>query len=92
MTSEESLIDEAKQTLDEISGEGYWLKQVRFEPRRGCRICPGKEDAHLTVIFVGKRIEEKKLFLYCMAKVCIPCLALGEAEETLAMLMTEAVP
>lgn len=88
MPSDDGLIDEAKQTLDEILAEGYTLRQVRFEPRKGCRICR-TEEAHLTVIFVGRKIAETKRFIYCMAKVCIPCLAVGEAEECLTAMMIE---
>lgn len=88
MPSEDSLIDEAKLTLDEFVAEGYSLRQVKFEPRKGCRICR-IEDAHLTVIFAGKKVEATKVFLYCMSKVCIPCLALGEAEEMLAILLIQ---
>lgn len=89
MPTEDSLIDEAKQTLDQLTAEGYTLRQVKIDPRKGCRICRTEEQVHLTVIFAGKKISETKTFLYCMAKVCIPCLALGEAEESLAVEMTE---
>lgn len=88
MPSDDGLIEEARQTLDEILADGYTLKQVKFEPRKACRICKA-EEAHLTVIFVGNKIPETKLFLYCMAKVCIPCLAVGEAEEFLSVMMIE---
>ncbi len=91
MPSEDSLIEEAKQTLDEIVADGYSLRQVKFEPKKGCRICSIDDGIRLTVIFFGRKIEENRRFLYCMAKVCLPCLAVGEAEEGLAVMMLSAV-
>ena len=90
MPSEDALIDEARQTLDEIVAEGYSLRQVKFEPKKGCRVCPS-ENGRLTVVFVGQKVAETKTFLYCMAKVCLPCLAVGEAEEGLTLLMLSSV-
>ncbi len=97
MPSDESLMEEAKQTLDQIVAEGYVLRQIKFEPMKGCRICQTDQPVRLTVIFAGTKIEEAKVFLYCMAKVCIPCLAVGEAEESLTLQMltgaiTESAP
>ena len=90
MPSDDHLLNEAKQTLDELIAEGYTLRQVKLAPQKGCRICKFEQDLHLTVIFAGQKLIQKKLFLYCMAKVCIPCLALGEADEMLSQVMTEA--
>lgn len=89
MPSDESLMEEAKQTLAEIVADGYVLRQIKFEPRKGCRICQTDEPVRLTVIFAGTKLEEAKVFLYCMAKVCIPCLAVGEAEESLTVQMLQ---
>jgi hypothetical protein len=90
MPSEDSLIDEARQTLDELVAEGYSLRQVKFEPQKGCRVCSA-ENVGLTVIFIGQKVAETKTFLYCMAKVCLPCLAVGEAEEGLTVMMLSSV-
>lgn len=91
MPSEDSLIDEAKQTLDDLVSEGYSLRQVKFESKKGCRVCSAETEGRLTVIFIGQKVAETKTFLYCMAKVCLPCLAVGEAERELAVMMLSSV-
>ena len=89
--------EEMKKEVDELLGreakEGYRPRLVTFQKKDTCRMCDTDTSRGWRVMFLGKRVETSKLFLYCFATVCEECFT-GSHEATkdrLAAMMVSAV-
>lgn len=82
----DSLLDEAKQEIGIAVSQGYSPARVELPKAAGCRACSGPASV---TIFAARKDAARMSFRYCFAKVCVPCLAIGEAEEAMSLAIAE---
>jgi hypothetical protein len=76
-----SLIEDAKREIEAAVSQGFSPARVDLPRASGCRAC--SEGPASVMVFAARRDAARMSFRYCFAKVCGPCLAIGEAEEAL---------
>ena len=82
-----SLIEEAKRENEAAVSQGFSPARVDLPRGPGCRAC--SEGPASVMVFAARRDAARMSFRYCFAKVCGPCLAIGEAEEALDLAIAE---
>lgn len=65
---------EVRTILDKEAAEGYGLYQVTFQMESGCRACHKEQDSEWQVFFIGRRFEERRLYVYCFVTLCSDCI------------------
>ncbi len=77
-----------KAHLNKVTKEGYSLHQVTFSSQPGCLACGfqnrGRRLRKFMVTLIGKRLEDKRLYLYSIVKLCKDtCLVSQKVHEDL---------
>jgi hypothetical protein len=86
---ESSLLDDAKREIEAAVAQGFSPSRVELPKTPGCRAC--SDGPASVTIFAARRDAARMSFRYCFAKVCVPCLAIGEAEEAMDRAIAEEV-
>lgn len=82
-----SLIEDAKREIEAAAAQGFSPARVDLPRTAGCRACA--EGPASVMIFAARKDARRMSFRYCFAKVCVPCLAIGEAEEAMDLAIAE---